>query len=59
MERLTERQIAVQKVVNALGEAPTGLKDVFEICRGFERAFAAIIQVWPDYCLHSEVAHHY
>lgn len=45
IERLTERRIAVEKAVNTLGEAPSGLRDVFELCRGFERAFANIVNV--------------
>lgn len=40
VERLTDRKIAVEKTVLQLGEAPSGLKDVFELCRGFERAFS-------------------
>jgi hypothetical protein len=42
---LTERRISVERAVNALGEAPSGLKDVFELCRGFERAFQSIVNV--------------
>ena len=45
IERLTERRIQVEKAVNTLGEAPSGLKDVFELCRGFERAFSNIVNV--------------
>jgi dynamin GTPase len=42
---LTERRIAVERAVNSLGEAPSGLKDVFELCRGFERAFQSVVNV--------------
>ena len=45
IERLTERRIQVEKAVNTLGEAPSDLKDVFELCRGFERAFSNIVNV--------------
>ena len=45
VERLTERRIAVEKAVTTLGEAPSGLRDVFELCRGFERAFSNIVNV--------------
>lgn len=45
IERLTDRRIAVEKAVNTLGEAPSGLRDVFELCRGFERAFANLVNV--------------
>lgn len=45
IERLTERRIVVEKAVSTLGEAPTGLRDVFELCRGFEKAFSNIVNV--------------
>jgi dynamin GTPase len=45
IERLTERRIAVEKAVTTLGEAPSGLRDVFELCRGFERAFTNLVNV--------------
>lgn len=48
IERLTERRIAVEKAVTTLGEAPSGLRDVFELCRGFERAFSNIVNVRPQ-----------
>lgn len=35
----------VEKAVSTLGEAPTGLRDVFELCRGFEKAFSNIVNV--------------
>ncbi|GBF88522.1 dynamin-related GTPase [Raphidocelis subcapitata] len=47
VERLTERRIAVEKAVTTLGEAPSGLRDVFELCRGFERAFTNIVNESP------------
>lgn len=47
IERLTERRIAVEKAVTTLGEAPSGLRDVFELCRGFERAFTNIVNESP------------
>lgn len=31
--------------MTTLGEAPSGLRDVFELCRGFERAFTNIVNV--------------
>ena len=31
-----------------MGEAPSGLKDVFELCRGFERAFSNIVNDSPS-----------
>lgn len=47
IERLTERRIVVEKAVSTLGEAPTGLRDVFELCRGFEKAFSNIVNESP------------
>ncbi|KIY94289.1 hypothetical protein MNEG_13674 [Monoraphidium neglectum] len=47
IERLTERRISVEKAVTTLGEAPSGLRDVFELCRGFERAFTNIVNESP------------
>jgi hypothetical protein len=35
----------VEKAVSTLGEAPQGLRDVFELCRGFEKAFSNIVNV--------------
>eukprot|EP00882_Tetradesmus_deserticola_P023458 GHRQ01025525.1.p1 GENE.GHRQ01025525.1~~GHRQ01025525.1.p1 ORF type:complete len:117 (+),score=40.20 GHRQ01025525.1:179-529(+) len=43
IERLTDRRIVVEKAVSTLGEAPQGLRDVFELCRGFEKAFSNIV----------------
>eukprot|EP00878_Enallax_costatus_P010891 GHUV01011375.1.p1 GENE.GHUV01011375.1~~GHUV01011375.1.p1 ORF type:complete len:511 (+),score=175.91 GHUV01011375.1:487-2019(+) len=47
IERLTERRIVVEKAVSTLGEAPQGLRDVFELCRGFEKAFSNIVNESP------------
>jgi len=47
IERLTERRIALEKAVATLGEAPSGLRDVFELCRGFERAFTTTVNESP------------
>lgn len=43
LEKLAEKRIAVEKEVIKYGEAPAGLRDVFELCRGFERAFVNTI----------------
>ena len=45
IERLTEKRTHLEKAVNQLGEAPSGLRDVFELCRGFERAYGNLVQV--------------
>ena len=43
--RLTERRIVVEKEVLKYGEAPAGIKEVFELCRGFERAYVSFTNV--------------
>lgn len=43
--RLSERRIAVEKEVLKYGEAPAGIKEVFELCRGFERAYTSYVNV--------------
>lgn len=43
--RLAERRIAIEKEVLRYGEAPTGIKEVFELCRGFERAYVELVNV--------------
>ena len=43
--RLQEKRIALEKVVLQYGDAPTGIKEVFELCRGFERAYTNFINV--------------
>jgi hypothetical protein len=40
----------VEKAVSTLGEAPQGLRDVFELCRGFEKAFSNIVNVSIGSC---------
>lgn len=41
----------VEKAVSTLGEAPQGLRDVFELCRGFEKAFSNVVNVGSAHCL--------
>ncbi|GFH30076.1 uncharacterized protein HaLaN_28858, partial [Haematococcus lacustris] len=41
--RLLERRIQVEKEVLKYGEAPAGIKEVFELCRGFERAYVSFV----------------
>ncbi|PNH06176.1 Tubulin epsilon chain [Tetrabaena socialis] len=45
--RLQEKRIALEKVVLQYGEAPAGIKEVFELCRGFERAYTSFINESP------------
>jgi dynamin GTPase len=35
----------LEKEVLKYGEAPTGIKEVFELCRGFERAYVEFVNV--------------
>jgi len=41
--RLTDRRIAVQRELTALGESKRGSQDIFKHCRGFERAFQVML----------------
>lgn len=43
--RLQEKRVALERVVLQYGEAPAGIKEVFELCRGFERAYTSFINV--------------
>ncbi len=45
LTRLTDRRIAVEKELAALGEAKKGAQDIFRHCRGFERAYSVMLQV--------------
>lgn len=37
--------MALEKIVIGYGEAPAGIKEIFELCRGFERAYTSFINV--------------
>lgn len=43
--KLQDKRVAVEKVVLHYGEAPSGIKEVFELCRGFERAYVNLVNV--------------
>ena len=45
--RLIERRILIEKEVLTYGEAPAGIKEVFELCRGFERAYQSFVNESP------------
>ena len=45
MARLQERRVALERIVMGYGEAPTGIKEIFELCRGFERAYMHLLNV--------------
>lgn len=43
--RLSEKRAAVEKEFNKIPAPPKASKDVFQLCRGFERAFAQTLEV--------------
>ncbi|MEW5315586.1 MAG: hypothetical protein WDW38_007004 [Sanguina aurantia] len=45
--KLQDKRVAVEKVVMHYGEAPSGIKEVFELCRGFERAYVNLVNDSP------------
>eukprot|EP00887_Chlorella_sp_A99_P004268 scaffold15.g4268.t1 len=44
LARLTDRRMAAEKEQLALGEPKKGMNDIFRHCRGFERAYSALLQ---------------
>lgn len=46
LEKLQEKKAEVEHELAQIPAAPSG-RDVFQLCRGFERAFAYIIEVRP------------
>lgn len=42
--RLSEKRVAVEKEFSKIPAAPKASKDVFQLCRGFERAFAQTLE---------------
>lgn len=44
VNRLSDRRAAADKELLALGEAKKGMNDIFRHCRGFERAYSAMLQ---------------
>lgn len=42
--RLSEKRIAVEKEFSRIPAAPNASKDIFALCRGFERAFAQTLE---------------
>lgn len=45
LARLSEKRAAVEKEFNKIPAAPKAARDVFQLCRGFERAFAQTLEV--------------
>ncbi len=58
LQRLQRKRAAVEKEVSRVPGAPKTSKDVFQLCRGFERAFSYTVDVsclpptsrWPNGC---------
>ncbi|KAL3150906.1 hypothetical protein ABBQ32_000657 [Trebouxia sp. C0010 RCD-2024] len=44
LARLSEKRAAVEKEFNKIPAAPKAARDVFQLCRGFERAFAQTLE---------------
>ena len=45
LARLSEKRAAVEKEFTKIPAPPKASKDVFQLCRGFERAFAQTLEV--------------
>lgn len=54
--RLSEKRIAVEKEFSKIPAPPKASKDVFQLCRGFERAFAQTLEV--SMCQSTSTASH-
>ena len=45
LHRLQQKRAALEKELAKIPNAPTSSKDVFHLCRGFERAFVHTVEV--------------
>lgn len=45
LQKLQQKRIALEKDLSKVPGAPTSKKDVFHLCRGFERAFTHLLEV--------------
>ena len=45
LARLSDKRAAVEKEFNKIPAAPKAARDIFQLCRGFERAFAQTLEV--------------
>lgn len=45
LTRLSDKRAAVEKEFNKIPAAPKVARDIFQLCRGFERAFAQTLEV--------------
>lgn len=51
LQRLQQKRAALEKELAKFPGAPTSSKDVFHLCRGFERAFSYTVEVQRQtYC---------
>ena len=47
LQKLQQKRTALEKELSKVPGAPTSKKDVFHLCRGFERAFTHLLEVHP------------
>lgn len=52
LQKLQQKRIALEKELGKVPGAPSSKKDVFHLCRGFERAFTHLLEVHPAHALH-------
>ena len=45
LQRLQQKRTALEKELGSMPGAPSSKKDVFHLCRGFERAFTHLLEV--------------
>lgn len=50
LQRLQQKRISLDKELSKIPGAPTSGKDVFHLCRGFERAFSFTVEVIGQVC---------
>ena len=47
LQKLQQKRTALEKELSKVPGAPTSKKDVFHLCRGFERAFTHLLEAHP------------
>ena len=45
LQKLQQKRTALEKELSKVPGAPSSKKDVFHLCRGFERAFTHLLEV--------------
>lgn len=54
LQKLQQKRTALEKELSKVPGAPSSKKDVFHLCRGFERAFTHLLEVrYPLPYIHS------